>query len=102
MIRPVVGRPLVKEQIGIEEYWNDESIQLYPNPANEIIFYSINQEVDLSAIRIIDVTGKLVYHSTQIQSNQVDISNFAKGLYFMQFISEESALPVTKKFIVAR
>lgn len=102
MIRPVVGKPLTTAEIGIEEHWNDGSISLYPNPATDMIYYSITENVELSSIRIVDITGKMVYSTNTINSNQIDISGFAGGLYFMQFISDESPQPVTKKFIVTK
>lgn len=102
MIRPVVGKPLFKDQIGIEEYRPNASINVYPNPSSEIIYYSIPENCKVATIRIIDIAGKLVYNTTNITSNQIDINNFAAGLYFMQFISDESPQPVTKKFIVSR
>lgn len=102
MIRPIVGKALFKEDIGVEEYWNEGSINLYPNPASEMIYYSLGENIELSNIRVIDITGKLIYNSTNINSNQVDISGFAQGIYFMQFISNGSPQPVTKKFIVNR
>ncbi len=102
MIRPIVGKPLFKSQIGIEEYWTDESITLYPNPSSEVIYFSTTDNVEVSGIRIVDIAGKLVYNSTNTNSNQVDLSSFAPGLYFMQFISDETPQPVTKKFIIAR
>lgn len=102
MMRAIVGKPLYKNQIGIQEYDADETIHLYPNPASETIFYSLSENIRLSGIRIIDIAGKLVYNSTNISSNQIDISSYAPGLYFMQFISDGAQLAVTKKFIVAR
>lgn len=102
MVRAVMGKALVETEIGIEEFWDSESINLYPNPSSDLINYSIQGNINLSTIRIVDITGKLVYHSTNINSNQIDISTFAPGIYFMQFVSNESPQPVTKKFIVAR
>jgi hypothetical protein len=102
MIRPVLGKPLYKEQIGIEEYWSDQNIQLYPNPATETIYYSINNSIELTGIRLIDITGKLLYQNSSVQSNQLDISQYSQGIYFMQFLSKGSTLPITKKFIVSR
>ena len=102
MMRPMVGHPLVKDQIGIENYRADAAIQLYPNPASETVYFSVGEHIHLTGIRIVDITGKLVYNTTNISSNQVDVSGFAQGLYFMQFIADQSPQPVTKKFIIAR
>lgn len=102
MIRPMVGPALTKDQIGIEEYFTSDQIILYPNPAAEIISFSTNENVTISGINIIDLAGKMVYQSPSVQSNQVDVSTFAPGIYFMQFFAEGSPLPVTKKFIKSR
>jgi hypothetical protein len=102
MIRPIVGRNLYKSEIGIEEYWNDQSITLYPNPTNNTIYYQVNGDIDLNGIRIIDIAGKLVYQTDNINYNEVDVSGFAQGLYFMQFLSDQTNQPLTKKFIISR
>jgi len=102
MIRPVVGRTLIKSEIGIEEFPTEDLITLYPNPADEMIYYSMADNINLTGIRIIDITGKLVYQTNNLYANQVDVSSFAQGLYFMQFITAYSPNPLTKKFIINR
>jgi hypothetical protein len=102
MIRPVVGKTLWKDQIGIEENWNDQSILLYPNPASETIYFTLADDVTLTSVRVIDITGKQVYQATNPTTHQVDIAGFAQGLYFMQFFANGSAQPLTKKFIIHR
>lgn len=102
MIRPVVGRELVKSEIGIEEFWNENSIQLYPNPTSETIYYTLQGDIHVDNINIIDITGKMVYQTNSISTQQIDVSGLSQGLYFIQFMAEGAKNPMTKKFIISR
>jgi hypothetical protein len=73
-------------------------IQLYPNPANEVIY--LNKTSSLSEIIIYNITGQKMYARTVSGSKlTIDVSSFTSGIYFMQ-IQKEQGLRQTLKFIV--
>ena len=76
----------------------DQNIQLqiYPNPANEIITIKSNEKLD--KIEIIDVSGKMVFSKkTNDFETNANINNLSAGLYFIKVFSQNKIK--TTKFI---
>jgi hypothetical protein len=88
----------VTENLGV-----DENIMLlvkiYPNPASDIITIDTKTEI-IESIKIFDISGKLIndYGNSYSSSEKLDISNYAKGTYFLK-VKTESGL-TTKKIVV--
>ena len=70
----------VEDVTGVNEL-SDNSIALYPNPATDFI----SVENIKGNINIIDITGKVI---KTVKSNAsrttINVSGFAKGIYFIQ------------------
>jgi hypothetical protein len=66
--------------VGVEVVSNENEIEIYPNPANNLIKLQTNLEY--TSIVIIDITGKIV-KKINGQYAQVNISNLKEGLYFL-------------------
>lgn len=73
---------------------NYNKLSVYPNPANDII--NFNFDGNINGIAITDVTGKLVYNYTR-NRNTVNISNLDYGTYVLSVTSENTIY--TSKFI---
>jgi len=91
--------------VDIEDFETENNIEIYPNPANNII--NINTgDITFGTeiqIQIFDQTGKLLIYDNQtsgINKISYDISNFPVGLYFVNMIVENDK--VTKKILVTR
>ena len=76
-----------------------ENTFLYPNPATDSV--TITTATDQSMVKIIDVTGKLVYSTLINNQGSIDTSAFANGVYFVQISNENQPLQ-TKKLVVHR
>ncbi|PIP53838.1 MAG: hypothetical protein COX07_08565 [Bacteroidetes bacterium CG23_combo_of_CG06-09_8_20_14_all_32_9] len=77
--------------VGISEGTENGKISFYPNPAHDLLIVSVPQTVgNLFNITISNESGKKVYeinkHSFSGDEIKVDVSNFAKGIYFINFI----------------
>lgn len=92
---------LVDPCVGLEESKPKLEISVYPNPASSTItistgvFYSSAISIQMS-----DITGRIVLQ-TEILSNivgirEVNISNLAKGVYMLRFISNEEIVKLVK------
>lgn len=67
---------------GIEEY-NNEYIQLSPNPASDAInIQGINDLVDVQEIKLISMMGSILLESNSILET-IDVSNLARGVYYI-------------------
>ena len=72
---------------------NSKAFQFFPNPTNSRITITGLDKKELGKIKIYNTLGKRV-HSFQISNNEIDVSSFPKGIYFIQLKG------VIKKLIV--
>ncbi|MBK6729893.1 MAG: T9SS type A sorting domain-containing protein [Bacteroidetes bacterium] len=76
----------------------DEVISIYPNPASSQIFIQFTNNTDHATIKIINAAGQVVKTIIASENNlNVDVSNFASGIYFIKVESNGSNL--FEKFI---
>ncbi|WP_300977133.1 S8 family serine peptidase [Flavobacterium sp.] len=80
-----------------EEFAIEKSIQIYPNPAQDFVSFSLPSEFNLKIIKVYDVLGKEVLSTNEFSNNQLRISSLNKGIYLITFVSD--AATVTSKFI---
>ena len=73
---------------GKEEVARQEALAVYPNPASSSVQIFIDHE-DIQQLQIFDVAGKVVFEknlssgTTSSHTEQVDLSDFQKGIYFI-------------------
>lgn len=69
---------------------NENSFQLFPNPAHDVIFIDGNFGDGISQITISDLNGKLIQTLTEknLTMLQIDISGFTTGIYVISITGE--------------
>ncbi|MEN8228114.1 MAG: FISUMP domain-containing protein [Bacteroidota bacterium] len=73
------------------------SIEIYPNPVNDLIFVQTRIPGKYT-IEITSINGKIIYSSEfSGSSNQIDLSYFRKGIYFIKVESKD--IVTTEKII---
>ncbi|HXU27044.1 MAG TPA: T9SS type A sorting domain-containing protein, partial [Bacteroidia bacterium] len=77
---------------GINQFSNNTQVKIYPNPAQNKITIDATDVVD---VKLFDMLGKQI---TTSKENQIDISNFTNGIYFIQVKTNTSMS--TQKIIV--
>ncbi|MFO7923581.1 MAG: T9SS type A sorting domain-containing protein [Bacteroidales bacterium] len=98
MIRPVLGKPLLKSS-GNEQV-KRISLKTYPNPAVNIIYVEMEAEIDPGSVtfKLFNRSGQLVYQvSGHVQS--IDLSTLPPGIYFLHAESR-TAVFEPKKILV--
>lgn len=80
------------ESLGVDEFVSNE-IKIYPNPASHIVYIDHASAID--EIVVYNALGTLV--ASKINSNTIDISAFATGVYFLKINSNASY--ITKKIV---
>jgi len=87
--------------VGVKDIaFADNSIALYPNPASNVLYIQLGDQVSEKAIQgicIYDLGGQLVYNVSSYR-NTIDTRNLAKGLYMVKI--QLSTSQVYKKLIV--
>lgn len=90
----------------VNEQLSVEALNIFPNPANNVITADINMDVMAQdvAITIFDIQGKVVEtrQLANVQAQQVtfDVSNYANGAYMMSIVTENGY--TAKRFVVAK
>ena len=76
----------------------DESIVIYPNPANDFIF--VNTAGTSGITRIFDLNGKVVKqeNSSSNSVNKLDISTLSKGIYNVQ-VTTNDGKQISKRIV---
>jgi hypothetical protein len=79
----------LSELLGVSEEnseWN--SLNLYPNPANDILKIESNILFENAEVKFYDVTGKVMM-SKEFNENGFSVEDFSKGIYFIQINTEK-------------
>lgn len=82
------------------ESYNGLELFIYPNPANNIIYIEQINNREVLFYGLTDITGKELIRKRQIISIKeiVDVSEYAKGIYFLQ-ISTANGQCIVKKIV---
>lgn len=70
----------------VNPLWNNTSFTVYPNPASDILYVELPDEMSLNSnVDIYDFTGKLI-KTTKInkKSGTINVSAFPKGIYLVK------------------
>lgn len=81
---------------GISKFAEKSTVNVYPNPATHAITISADERI--SKIEIIDIHGRLVKSVTGSgnHSEQLSISELAKGIYLVRIVTNETDIMVKK------
>ena len=76
------------------------SFTIYPNPSSDQLYIEAQQETGDYTITVFDMQGKqqLATSKEVLGSNPLDIQNWASGVYFVRFESQNGAI-TTQQFI---
>lgn len=78
----------------IEGTFTDSDIQIYPNPASDVL--TVETKIPFEKIEILNAVGMLVM---TVHENKIDMSSLNKGIYFITILSKANQ-SVTRKFII--
>lgn len=77
--------------LGVEDFTALDKIAIAPNPSNGVFTISKNNQTTISKVTIFDINGKVVKavdSELNFDTTTVDLSNFSKGVYFMEIANE--------------
>lgn len=94
MIRPVMGKK--GYFIGVDES-QDVTLNVYPNPAQNIIHIDGLDDTSCDEILIYDMTGRVVKHSQYC--NELNVSELQNGMYMMRLICNDGSYKTSKLLI---
>ena len=65
-----------------------ETIQVFPNPASDLITVQVDQDLDNSRYSILDITGKIVSQDV-LNASTIDVSGLIQGVYTFVITSDQ-------------
>jgi len=90
------GNITIDTNISIEDI-NNNSISVYPNPANNVLF--VKNMNNISEISIINILGQTVQNiNVKGENTEINISNLTNGMYFIKFNNTNGAKSI-KSFV---
>ena len=72
-------------------------IKVFPNPVNNTLFIQTKNE-QIEEMSLINISGKKVYQGAF--RNEISVSGFTSGIYFLQLKNKEGKLIKTKKVVI--
>jgi len=74
-------------------------LSVYPNPANNVVTIDNNENIQISAISIVDINGRTVKYAQYdgVSNAQINISELSSGMYMMNIASDQGM--TTKKIV---
>jgi hypothetical protein len=76
----------------------ENTVKIYPNPSNDFINLSFDQEkLKSSELIINDLQGKIIYQ--QKISDKIEVDNFSEGVYFLQ-VKKENKIIFREKIVI--
>jgi len=77
---------------GIDNINLNSEINIFPNPTSSQL--TIDTEQNISEVKIIDITGKMIMITKE---NTINVANLSDGIYFIQLTTDNRT--ITKKFV---
>ena len=87
--------------VGINNFWKNTDIQIYPNPAKENI--NIKSTEPNCFIEIYASDGKMVLHHKLLNSLTINVAEWQQGIYYVKFYSERGTkIPMVRKVVIQK
>jgi len=79
-----------------EELFANNSIKVFPNPSNSLVYFEITNSTIIKEIVVYDINGKLINKYTGSHQS-IDISKYANGVYLFKIKTNNGS--VNKKIM---
>lgn len=76
------------QSLGINENTIDNSVSIYPNPANDIV--NVKSKDVIQSIQLFDIQGRLLLTRVSGETKEwIDLTSRSAGIYFIKVITEK-------------
>jgi hypothetical protein len=89
---------LFKDCTGIKQSDLSKAMNIYPNPAANVVHIEVSQNYILRRIRVISIDGQVVLEKTEGDLHRISINDLSKGVYYLYIESSEGT--ALKKLII--
>lgn len=79
--------------LGVESVEDDSNMEVYPNPANDIIY--VKGDI-IQYVEIYNTVGSRVISKNVIDSESINIADLTSGIYFVRIVDKQGNTTTTK------
>ncbi|MDR2084711.1 MAG: T9SS type A sorting domain-containing protein [Bacteroidales bacterium] len=87
-----------KNTLNIVDY--DATFDIFPNPANDIIYINNTKNININCILLINSNGQII-RQCEPNTDQINISNISPGIYFIK-LSANNGEHIIKKVVIEK
>lgn len=77
--------------LSTDDFNHDIKINVYPNPVDDYLKFSIPNDINILSFEVFDITGKKI-DSNILHTNFIDVNNYIKGIYFLRLKTDNGVL----------
>jgi hypothetical protein len=74
--------------LSIQEF-RDKRVIFYPNPVQDLLYWSVADDVKALSITVYNITGAILYSATSLSSNAIDLSGLSSGTYIVTLQTDD-------------
>lgn len=81
--------------LDVDDFAALDKIMIAPNPSNGVFTISKNNQTSISKVNIFNINGKVVKvvdSELDLETIQIDLSKFSKGVYFVEITNEKDKI----------
>ena len=82
--------------LGVTEIINSKDLQVYPNPAKDVLNFKMANNMQVETVELYDMTGRKVNTVTAKSVKDVNVSNLRKGTYILKAKANDGKVYVQK------
>ncbi len=83
---------LVDFTVGLPTKQNDKNLTIFPNPTSNLLNIQLEKGVQEGSVKLYNQLGQVVYSQTKGVFQTIDVSTFAKGVYFAEVRQEDKVM----------
>lgn len=94
------GIDAVSCTVSVQEFKNNDAVNIYPNPASDFVTISLS-DVHYNSILLTDMFGKTFYNENINGKSTVNLNlaPYPSGVYFLKLINQKEQKTLSKKII---
>ena len=89
---PATNIAMVDFTVGLPTKQNDKNLTIFPNPTSNLMNIQLEKGVQEGSVKLYNQFGQVVYSQTKGVFKSINVSTFAKGVYFAEVRQEDKVM----------
>ena len=95
-----VSAPQDTSTVAVSEIAKETSIEMYPNPSNDIVNLKVKSDSKNWMLQMMDQTGRIIVSGRLNNQTAFSTKDIASGVYFIRMTSDTNEIHTLKLMIV--